>query len=184
MGFLLNSERGKALAEDGRAKLMEKIKLLLAHSDRRVTNQIEVSVLDVCFDRAVVQSTRISRLDEFVHQGGLWDYDLIIVGGEHLFRDKTQQSWASVDEVVKGIETIRAQSSNPIVVLAKSSVDSEALLAAGADAVLSSPFDPEDLKTELRALLDLSDVVEIEHSGRWSGIGSLFRGFQRAKLAS
>jgi hypothetical protein len=161
---------------------MESIKLLLAHSDRRISNQIEVAVLDVCYDRAAVQSSRTCRLDELAHQGGLWDYDLIVVGAENLFRDRTQQCWASADEVADAIANIRLHSSSPIVAYAASEENCEALLQAGADIVLNNPLDSEQLKRELRSLLDWTEVVET--SNRWSGFGSLLKGFQKVKAAS
>ena len=161
---------------------MENIKLLLAHSDRRTSNQIEVAVLDVCYDRAAVQSTRASRLDQLVHQGGVWDFDIIVVGADSLFRDRSQQAWATTQELADAIATIRLNSSSPIVAYARSEEACEALLQAGADSVLNYPFDAEQLKTELRSLLDWSDAVEADSQGRWSSIGSLFRGFQKAKV--
>jgi DNA-binding response OmpR family regulator len=163
---------------------METIKLLLANSDRRVNNQVEVAVLDVCYDRAAVESTRASRLDEFVRQGSLRDFDLIIVGTDHLLRDRSQKDWAASEEVARAIETIRAQSSTPIIALAASGTTGESLLQAGADSVLPLPLSSDKLKAELRALLDLNGLVDEGESNRWSGIGSFLRGFQKAKADS
>ena len=162
---------------------METIKLLLAHCDRRVNNQVEVAVLDMCYERAAVQSTRTSRLDEFVHQGSLWDFDLIVVGGDNLFQDRTQRTWATPEQVAEGIQTIREKSAVPIIAITRSRESSELLLEAGAEAALSYPLEPEQLKVELRSLLDLSGLTEVESVPRWSGISSLFRGFQRAKAS-
>ena len=160
---------------------METIKLLLAHADRRLTNQVEVAVLDVCYDRAVVRSTQTPRLDEFFHQGSTWDFDLIVVGADKLFKDRLQQAWAPVAEVAKGIQEIRMLRSTPIVALTASPENGEALLEAGADSVLAVPLNLEELKSELRALLDLNELVEAGESNRWYGLGSLLRGFQREK---
>jgi hypothetical protein len=160
-------------------KLMETIRLLLANSDRRVNNQVQVAVLDVCYDRAAVESTRVSRLDEFVHQGSLWNFDLIIVGAAHLFRDKSQKTWATTEDVVRAIESIRAHSSTPVIVLATSASTGEAFLQAGANCLLQLPLSPEKLKTELRALLDLNGIVEEGEQNRWTGIASFLRGFQK-----
>ena len=163
---------------------METIKLLLAHSDRRVTNQVEVAVLDVCYDQAVVQSTRTGRLDDAVRQGSLWDFDLIVLSVEKLFADRTQQAWASLEQVADGIRTIRSQSSAPIVVLSGSPEAREMLLEAGAHSVLEFPFDAEELKEEVRPLLDLDGFEEASEPSRWSGLGSLFKGLQKAKAGS
>ncbi|HZR21811.1 MAG TPA: hypothetical protein VFE51_31300 [Verrucomicrobiae bacterium] len=162
---------------------MDNIKLLLAHADRRISNQIEVAVLDVCYDRAAVRSTRTTRLDEFVHQGTLWDFDIIIVGADHLFGDRMQQAWASTEAVAGAIADIRLRSSSPIIAYAGSEDACESLLQAGADCVLNTPLDSEQLKTELRSLLDLNEVVESEPADRWSGLSSLLRTLQRGKAA-
>lgn len=161
---------------------MENIKLLLACSDRRISNQIEVAVLDVCYDRAAVHSTRTSRLDELAHQGGLWDYDLIVVGAENLFRDRMQQAWATCEGVADAIANIRLQSSSPIVAYARSETACELLLQAGADTVLTDPLDCEQLKRELRSLLKWTDAVEPEPLNRWATFGSLLKGLQRVKV--
>jgi DNA-binding response OmpR family regulator len=159
---------------------METIKLLLAHADRRVTNQIEVAVLDVCYDRAVVQSTRTARLEEAVRQGSLWDFDLIIIGAGNLFADRAQQAWAGLEAVAEGIRTIRSQSSAPIVALSGSPEWLDTLREAGAHSVLRFPFNADQLKAEVRPLLDLNGHVETAEPNRWSSLGSLFKGFQKA----
>ncbi len=159
---------------------METIKLLLAHSDRRVTNQIEVAVLDVCYDRAVVQSTRTARLEDATRQGSLWDYDLIFLGAEGLFADRAQQTPASLEAITEAIRTIHSQSSAPIVVLSSRPNVRQILLEAGAHSVVELPFNAEELKAEMRPLLDLNDYAEAGQPSRWSGLGSLFKGWQKA----
>jgi CheY-like chemotaxis protein len=163
---------------------METIKLLLANSDRGANNQVEVAVLDVCYDRAAVESTRASRLDEFVHQGSLCDFDLIVVGADTLYRDRSQQCCAGLEDVWKAVETIRAHSSAPLIALTRQVSSGTALLEAGADSVLPLPLSADQLKNELRALLDLSGLVGGDESPRWAGIGSLLRGFQKAKAGT
>jgi len=163
---------------------MDTIKLLLAHADRRITNLIEVAVLDVCYDQAAVQSTRATRLDEFVRQGSLWDFDLIVVGAENLFADRTQKTWASSEDVVKAIHTIRSQSSAPIIAIVLDTNSQEALREAGAHSVLKSPINCDQLKAEVRPLLDLNGLVEAEEPNRWSALGSLFKGLQKAKAGN
>lgn len=159
---------------------MDTIKLLLAHSDRPLTNRIEIAVLDLCYDQAVVRSTRTARLDEAIRQGSVWDYDLLVLGADHLFTDRTQQGWATLDQIAEGLRTIRSQSSVPIVALS-SHPESEMLVEAGANCVLELPFSPEELKAEVRPLLDLSGAGESLGSNHLPGLSSLVRGFQKAK---
>lgn len=163
---------------------METIKLLLACADRRASNMVEVAVLDICYDRAAVESTRTSRLDDFVRQGSLWDFDLIVLGADDLFQDRRQEGSAAATEVAKGIEAIRVQHNTPIVALTASSEAGQLLVEAGADVVLPLPLNADQLKTELRALLDLSEFVEDGETSRWPGLNSILRGFQRTKAAS
>src|SRR5437764_4801897 len=158
---------------------MDTIRLLLAHSDRRVSNQIEVAVLDVCYDQAAVQSTRIVRLDEFVRKGSVWDFDLIVVGTEHLFADRTQQAGATLEDVAEGIRSIRSQSSAPVIALTNSKQAREVLMEAGAHAVLTFPFTSEALKAEVRPLLDLTSCAETAQTNRWAALGSFFKGLQK-----
>jgi len=163
---------------------MDTIKLLLAHADRRVTNLVEVAVLDVCYDQAAVQSTRTTRLDEFVRQGSLWDFDLIVVGAENLYAERGKQTWAGSESVVQGIRTIRSQSSVPIIAMTSCQELGEALLEAGAHSVLGVPFSAERFKSEVRPLLDLNGLAEAEETNRWSALGSLFKGLQKARAGN
>jgi hypothetical protein len=161
---------------------MDSIKLLLAHSDRRVCNQVEVAILDVCYNQAVVTSTRIARLDELVHQGSLWDFDLIVIGADHLYSDKTRTNWAGALGVLKAVEQVRQRHSTPILVFAGNQATADALLQAGADAVFSSSFNLEEFKLEVRSLLELGSAMEPAKSAVWSAVGSLLRGFQKAQV--
>jgi hypothetical protein len=163
---------------------MDTIKLLLAHSDRRVANLIEVAVLDVCYDQAAVRSTRIARLDEFVRQGSLWDFDLIVVGAEHLFADRDQRVSARTEEVAQGIQTIRTHSSSPIIAVAGFENSHEGLLQAGAHSVLGFPFNSDQLKAEVRPLLDLTGFAGVRETNRWSAFGSLFKGLQKVRVGN
>jgi DNA-binding response OmpR family regulator len=159
-------------------ELMETIKLLLAHADRRVNNLIEVAVLDVCYDRAVVQSTRTTKLDELVHQGSLWDFHLIVVGVDNLLLNRGQQGSASPEEISKAIQTIRSQNSTPIIAFTGKAESRKVLLEAGAHSVLEFPFKPEQLKSAIRPLLDLGELVDSGDGGGWPAIGSLLRAFR------
>jgi hypothetical protein len=178
---VLKPEAGRAVAKgQNEEKLMDTIKLLLAHSDRRLSNQIEVAVLDVCYNQAVVKTTRIARLDEFVQHGGLWDFDLMIVGAEHLFKDRAQSSWAGPKAVARAVKQVRVHRSTPIITVGGNEASCRELREAGAHAALCSAFNSEQFKAEVRALLKLSVRVETPASSGWL-IGSLLRGFQKAK---
>jgi hypothetical protein len=94
-----------------------------------------------------------------------------------------QQAWATPEAVSAAIADIRLRSSSPIVAYARSEGACESLLQAGADCVLNTPLDSEQLKAELRSLLDLNELVQTEPEDRWSGLSSLLRTLQRGKSA-
>ena len=58
---------------------MRKVNLLIANSERRLTNLIESLVLDACYEQAFVDPTRIERADELVKLATSSAYKLIIV---------------------------------------------------------------------------------------------------------
>ena len=127
-----------------------------------------------------MKTTRIARLDEFVQHGGLWDFDLMIVGAEHLFKDRAQSSWAGPKAVARAVKQVRVHRSTPIITVGGNEASCRELREAGAHAALCSAFNSEQFKAEVRALLKLSVRVETPASSGWL-IGSLLRGFQKAK---
>jgi DNA-binding response OmpR family regulator len=105
----------------------------------------------------------------------------MVLGAEHLFGDRTQKNWAGISAVVKAIEQVRQHRSTPIIVLSGSQASADELLRTGADVVLSSPFNADQFKAEVRSLLELNSPAEPAVAGGWSAIGSFLRGFQKAK---
>ena len=160
---------------------METIKVLLAHADRRVNNQVEVALLDLCFERALVRSTRTARLDDFARRGSIWDFDLMVISAHSLYLDRNHNQWAEPEEVAKAIRAVRAQRSAPIVALVMGPEFQDPLFEAGADAVLGLPLNSEQLKSTVRSLLHLGEPAETGRMGGWLALASFFRGFQRAK---
>src|SRR5690349_20099908 len=63
---------------------MKNLNLLLANPDRRVNTLIEVMIRDLCYNHAIVNIIRVSRLDEFVDLASRHDFDLAIVAPESL----------------------------------------------------------------------------------------------------
>jgi CheY-like chemotaxis protein len=158
---------------------MKTIQLLLAYADRLSANRIETAVLDVCYDRAVVQSTRTSNLEELAHQGSLRDFDLIVISADELFADRKQQAWASAPDIAAVVEAIRAQQNTPIIALTALPQTSQLLLDSGADSILPLPLNPDQIKAELRHLLDFTGIVDEDETQHWYNVGPTLRSLQK-----
>jgi len=130
---------------------MRTLNLLLANSDRRVTNLIESLVRDVCGDHSVLHCTRTVRLDELTEQGSRQPFDLIILSPEHLAPGPDRPtSRISLREAVTAIRTIKNFRTVPIIAAGVSGKNEMALSEAGADLVLGLPFSCEELKAGVR----------------------------------
>ena len=159
---------------------MKTVKLLLANSDRRSSNLIEVVIRDVCFERAVVECTRTSRIDEFLFLGTREEFDLIIVAPDHLVPEPSRKTaQVSVDEAVRGIRRIKRHSSPPLIAVCVPQGYESVLIEAGAEGTLGLFFRSEALEREVRRVLTLPERVEAAPRVRWSLVGTLLRGLQR-----
>jgi DNA-binding response OmpR family regulator len=163
---------------------MDKVNLLVANSERRLSNLIESLVLDVCFNQALVKTTRIGRADELIKLASSGAYQLVIVAADNLLPGPgLRDSWVSADEAVQAIRAIRDRCDTPVIALAVFPADEVALLAAGVESVVRLPFNGEKLKREVRRILRMADPVETSKPSRWSLNELFLRGFQRLKSA-
>ena len=141
---------------------MRKINLLLANSERRLSNLIESLVLDACFEQGFVETTRIERADELVKLASSGAYQLIIVAAENLSAGPgLEKSWVSTKEAVRAVQTIRARCDTPMIAVAVSNKHETSLLEAGAECVVRLPFpeEKEKLKLEVRRVLKMTEPV-------------------------
>ena len=164
---------------------MEKINLLVANSERGLTNLIESLVLDVCYNQAVAESTRISRGDELVKLGCSGVFQLIIVAADNLLAGPgLRSSSLSADEAAAAIRSIRERATTPVMAVSVFPENEPALLEAGAECVVRLPFQGERLKAEVRRVLRFAELVEEpEQPTRWSLSDVVWRGLQRLKSA-
>src|SRR5437879_1552763 len=94
---------------------MKNIHLLVANTDRRTNNLIEAAVLDVCYDQAAVDCTRVSRLGELARQGAYSGNDLIVVAPHHLLAEPSRRGASvDIDEVVAVIQELKYRTAAPI----------------------------------------------------------------------
>jgi DNA-binding response OmpR family regulator len=163
---------------------MDKVHLLVANSIQGLSNRIESLVLDVCFDQAVVETTRIGRADELVKLASSGAYQLIIVATDNLLPPPGfRKSWVSADEAVRAIHAIRGRCDTPVIAVSIFPRDEGALLEAGVECVVRLPFEGEKLKLEVRRVLRMADPVEESKPSRWFLAGLVLRGLQRLKSA-
>ena len=164
---------------------MKTINLLLGNSDRRINNQVEVAVRDVCYDQAVVECFKTAQLDDFIQRGSVEEFDLIIIAPEHLRPGPVRRnSRDAIAEAVRAICTIKEHRQVPIIGVAVPAEHELRMLMAGADNVFGVLFNDEVLKSEVRRVLGLTEQAEEPApSSRPSLTGVLMRSLDRFRQA-
>ena len=159
---------------------MKTLNLLLGNSDRRICNLIEVMVLDVCYNRASVKTTRAARIDELAHKACREEFDFMIVAPASLLPAPGLEPCPQrVIEAIRQIRKVRTPRRMPIIAIAVSPEGEFPLTNAGADCVLGLPFHPEELKAAVELRLNLP-AARPEHSKTDNSFATLLtRGFQR-----
>jgi len=157
---------------------MRKVNLLIANSERRLTNLIESLVLDACYEQAFVEPTRIERADELVKLATTCAYQLVIVAADNLTPGPgLRRSWVSGTEAVRAIAAIHERDRVPIIAVAVAPKDELPLLQAGAESVIRLPYQEAKLKlqSEVRRVLNLAEHAQaVEVAGpRRSSLGEI-----------
>jgi DNA-binding response OmpR family regulator len=163
---------------------MKTVNVLLCHSDRRVSNLIEVLVRDVCYNQAVVHCARTVRVEDFIIQARERECDLIILAPDELLPCQGQRApRGSIVEALRAVREIRERRAMPIVATSVAAGQESLLLEAGVDRVLELPFNCDRLKMVVREALNLSEWVEPAAAEPWSLASALMRGFHRLTQA-
>jgi hypothetical protein len=160
---------------------MKTLNLLLGNSDRSLCNLIEVMVLDVCYNRASVKTTRAVRIDELAHKACREEFDLMIFAPDNLLPAPGLEPCPQrVVEAVHQIRKVRSSRKMPILAFSVSPECEIPLTSAGVDCVLGLPFHPEGLKAAVELRLNLP-AARLEHAAVTdNSFGALImRGFQR-----
>ena len=136
---------------------MKTLYMLLANSDRRLNNLVEVAVRDVCYDQAVVECFHIRRVNDFAARGSCENHDLIVVAPEHLLQDALPKSNRDpIEKAVRTISRVKAHRQVPILAIGVSPENELRMLMAGADHVFGIIFNEEVFKAEVRRVLNIS----------------------------
>jgi DNA-binding response OmpR family regulator len=160
---------------------MNKVHLLIANSIPGLSNRIESLVLEVCFDQAAVETTRIARAEELVKLASSGAYQLVIVATDNLLPPPSwRKSWVSADEAVRAIHAIRGRCDTPVIAVSIFPRDEGALWEAGVECMVRLPFEVEKLKLAVRRVLRMADPVEESKPTRSSLTELVPRGFGTA----
>ena len=138
-------------------------------------------VLDLCYNRASVRTTRAVRIDELAHKACREEFDIMIFAPENLLPppglDLCPQR---IIEAIDQIRKVRPLHKMPIIGFAVSPEQEFALSDAGVDCILGVPFHPEELKAAVELRLSLP-AARPEHAATTDNSlgGLIVRGFQR-----
>ena len=171
------------MLRQGAVKLMKRVNLLIGNSDRRINNIIEAAVRDVCYNLALVECFRTSRIDQFLRLASHPGFDLVFIAPNALIPEPSRKiASLSTQEVLNVIQKIKNQRIVPVFAVAVPPGLQAAVLEAGADKAFGLAWDGDSLKSEVCQVLRLPDHVRTEHceSNRWSLLSTLMRGFQFA----
>lgn len=138
-------------------------------------------VLDLCYNRASVGTTRAVRIDELAHKACREEFDVMIFAPDNLQPppglDLCPQR---IIEAIEQIRKVRPPSKMPIIAFSVSPEQEFVLTEAGVDCVLGVPFHPEELKAAVDLRLNLP-AARPEHTATMDNSlgGLIMRGFQR-----
>ena len=165
---------------------MKTFRVLLACSDRRLNTALEVALRDVCYEQALVECTCTARLDELLHRGSTDEFNLLVVGPDHLVTGPPGRSTpGTLDEATEAIRFLSNRRAVPVLAIGVRAPDEAALLDAGADHVFGILFDRDVLRAELRRILNLAPLAETPppEPSRWTFAAGLLRSFQKLRQA-
>src|SRR5262245_32008579 len=165
---------------------MKTVRVLIANSDRRLNNLIEVAVRDVCYEQLLVECATTCRLDELLHRGCVDNVGLIFLAPTHVVIGPPHRATpATMDDATRCIQTIKSRRSVPIIAVGVRPDNEMILLEAGADSVFGILFDRDALRFEIRRGLGLQEQLQIQEEAeppsRWSFAAGLFRSFQKPR---
>jgi len=162
---------------------MNTVHVLIANSDRRLNNLIEVAVRDVCYEQVLVECFITSRLDEVKHRGSYENVGLIFLAPNHVVIGPPHRAVsATLEESVICIQALKTRRSIPIIAVGVRPDHELSLLEAGADSVFGILFDGDKLRLQIRQGLGIQEhVPESEPPNRWSFASGLLRGFQKLR---
>jgi len=162
---------------------MNTVHVLIAYSDRRLNNLIEVAVRDVCYEQLLVECEITSRLDELRHRGCSDIFGLIFVAPNHLVIGPAQRARpATLEDASECIKTIKQYRAVPIIAVGVRPDHEMTVLETGADSVFGILFDRDKLRFEIRRGLGIQEAIaQAEQPSRWSFASGFLKGFHKLR---
>lgn len=155
---------------------MDNINVLLVNGDRGINRLIEATVLDVCYNQALVHFTRTVELSEFVRLGPSEGFGVIIMVADHLVStSKRHDSLIAFEEIVGAVQSVRSQRATPLIVISASDDNKDTLIEAGAECGIKFPLNRETLRSEVRRLLKVPELNSESTSPEWGQAGLWLR---------
>jgi hypothetical protein len=145
---------------------------------------VEATLLNVCYNQAIVDFTKTIRLGEFVNHAGSGYFHLTVLAPECVLPEPGRLGSPPIEEVAQAVWTIKKQRSEPVIVLSTSAEEQFRLFESGADAAVhSTPFAADEFGAAARRLLHLPQPLNEERAATWSLAGLFLRGLHRLKKA-
>jgi hypothetical protein len=139
---------------------MNTLNLLVGGAERGLNNLIEAAILDVCYDQAAVECSRVGRADEFLRHASYGAFQLVVITPECLMgAPRRRGAYLEFDEVVDVVRAVKQHTSTPLVAVGVLEDKEWMLLEAGADHVLGK-FEVESFKATIREVLKVSVRTE------------------------
>jgi len=154
--------------------------VLVGCAELRVINPVEVVLHDACFNYAAVQCVTVTRSDELVYKGCLAGFDLIIVAANNLLAP-TRRRAEPIEEVIRAVQTIRSNVAVSIIVVGSGDHELE-FMEAGAEGVITFPFNSDRLRGLLRQVLNIPETDQAVAEESQSGAGFWWRRLQKLVL--
>ncbi len=163
---------------------MRTINLLIGNTDRRINNLVEALVLDVCFERAAVESYRVGKLSEFLRQALSGQFELAILAPDWLcLEDTGRKAPVTLQQVASSIRIIKRQTPTPVLAINVSRPAQHVLTDTGVDCVFGMPFNVEDLRPHARRLLQMPETVEAPEPKTVPLLAALLQTLRRPRRA-
>jgi hypothetical protein len=151
---------------------MHTFKILLAHGDRRTSNLTEAMLRKLTRDRAILDCTRVERLDEIAEAVSESEFDLVIMSPTNLYTFREgARAVVSFAEGLTAIRTVKALCC-PIVAVGVSPKDELATSEAGANFVQGA-FNCGELTSAIERLARLPKAPSagsIRMNGLWKRV--------------
>ena len=145
---------------------------------------MEALVLDVCFERAAVETYRVGKLSDFLRQALSGQFELAVLAPDRLRLESAGQNTpVTMDQIASSIRIIKRQTTTPVLAISASRQAERALVDTGVDGVFGLPVNAEDLRSEVRRLLRMTERLAAPESKPLPLLAGLLQALRRPRRA-